>query len=272
VSRVVPLEEAHDEAVFGSKAVGLGEAARGGLPLPPGVALAGAIVEEVAAGEEDAISEVAAAVSALPGPLAVRSSAVDEDGANASFAGQHITLLNIRSVEGVSEAVREVWWSANSDSAITYRQRSGLFRRPSVGVVVQSLLAPTVAGVMFTQNPINGVDERMIEASWGLGEAVVAAQVIPDSFRIDRNGRIVSRTPGLKKIAIRSLPEGGTFEESVAPELIEALCVSDDELGMLHELATRCEALYGPGRDIEWAIADGRLYLLQCRAITRAGN
>lgn len=269
---VVPLAEAHEEAVFGSKAVGLGEAARGGLPLPPGIALAGSIVEDVASGDEEAIRTVNQAVEGLPVPLAVRSSAVDEDGANASFAGQHITLLNIRTVEAVSDAVREVWWSANSDSAITYRQRVGLLHRPSVGVVVQSLLAPAVAGVMFTQNPINGADERIIEASWGLGEAVVAAQVIPDTYRIDRDGTVLERTAGFKKIAIRALPDGGTFEEPVAAELMEALCLSDEDLGGLHSLATRCEALYGPGRDIEWAIADGSLYLLQCRAITRAGK
>jgi pyruvate,water dikinase len=272
VKQVVPLEEAHDDSVFGSKAVGLGEAARGGLPIPPGIALAGSIVEEIASGEDHAINQVAEAMGDLPVPLAVRSSAVDEDGANASFAGQHITLLNVLTAEEVSDAVREVWWSANSDSAITYRQRVGLLRRPSVGVVVQSLLAPTVAGVMFTQNPINGADERIIEASWGLGEAVVAAQVIPDTFRIDRSGQILERTAGLKKIAIRALPEGGTFEEPVAPELTEALCLSDADLQELHSLATRCEALYGSGRDIEWAVADGRVYLLQCRAITRAGN
>jgi pyruvate,water dikinase len=268
---VVPLADAHDDALFGSKAVGLGEAVRGGLPLPPGVALAGSIVEDVASGEEEAIRLVAESVSVLPVPLAVRSSAVDEDGAQASFAGQHVTLLNVLTVDEVSEAVREIWWSANSDSAITYRQRVGLFRRPSVGVVVQSLLDPAVAGVMFTQNPINGADERMIEASWGLGEAVVAAQVIPDSFRIARTGEILERRAGLKKIAIRALPDGGTFEETVPTELTEKLCLTDEDLGELHALATRCEELYGRGRDIEWAIADSELYLLQCRAITRAG-
>jgi len=141
-----------------------------------------------------------------------------------------------------------------------------------VGVVVQSLLDPTVAGVMFTQNPVNGSDERVVEASWGLGEAVVAAQVIPDLFRIARTGEILERTPGLKKIAIRSLPDGGTFEDQVPPELTEALCLSDEDLGKLHALASRCEEVYGPARDIEWAIADGELYLLQCRGITRAGG
>ena len=269
---VVPLAEASDDSVFGSKAVGLGEAARGGLPLPPGIALAGSIVEEVASGEEDAIRTVTESVTDLPRPFAVRSSAVDEDGAQASFAGQHITLLNIRTPEEVSDAVREIWWSANSDSAITYRQRVGLFRRPSVGVVVQSLLNPETAGVMFTRNPITGADERMIEASWGLGEAVVAAQVIPDSFRIARSGEILERRAGFKKLAIRSKPEGGTYEEQLSPHQAEQLCLSDQDLEHLHDLATRCEDVYGMGRDIEWAIAEGQLYLLQCRAITVAGK
>jgi pyruvate,water dikinase len=240
--------------------------------LPPGIALAGSIVEEVASGEEEAITHVAESVRGLPVPLAVRSSAVDEDGADASFAGQHITLLNIRTVEEVGDAVRDIWWSANSDSAITYRQRVGLFHRPSVGVVVQSLLDPAVAGVMFTQNPINGADERMIEASWGLGEAVVAGQVIPDSYRIAPTGEILERRAGLKKVAIRPLPAGGTFEEPVPAELVEKLCLTDDQLGELYALATRCEQVYGKGRDIEWAIADDELYILQCRAITRAGE
>lgn len=269
---VVPLEEAYDESLFGSKAVGLGEAARSGLPLPPGVALSGALVEAVAGGDVQAIADVAKLVRPLGSPLAVRSSAVDEDGAEASFAGQHMTLLNVPGVDAVPDALREIWWSANSDSAITYRQRVGLFRRPSVGVVVQSLLDPDCAGVMFTRNPINGTDERMIEASWGLGEAVVAGMVIPDNFRIDRSGEVLERTPGLKKIAVRTLPQGGTSEEKLSPELAEQLCLDDSQLDDLHRLATRCEEVYGPDRDIEWAFAGGQLYLLQCRAITRAGS
>ena len=92
--------------------------------------------------------------------------------------------------------MREVWWSANSDSAITYRQRVGLFQRPSVGVVAQSLLDPVAAGVMFTRNPVTGADERVIEASWGLGEVVVAGRVIPDMFRISKSGDVLERTPG----------------------------------------------------------------------------
>jgi pyruvate,water dikinase len=272
VNEAVPLAKARETALFGSKAVGLGQAVRDGLPVPPGVALSGPIVEAVAAGSQRAIKKVAKSVRALGGPLAVRSSAVDEDGAEASFAGQHLTLLNVPSTEQLASAVSEIWWSANSDSAISYRQRVGLFTRPSVGVVVQALLDPDTAGVMFTTNPVTGADERMIEASWGLGEAVVAGQVIPDNFRVQRSGEVLQRTPGFKKVAIRTLPEGGTFEEQVAPELVERLCLDDDQLAELNRLADRCEQVYGQGRDIEWAFADGTLHLLQCRAVTRVGT
>jgi pyruvate, water dikinase len=272
VSELLSLAEVADTSVFGSKAVGLGQAVRDGLPVPPGVALSGPLVEAVAADDGDAVEKVVAAVGPLGGPLAVRSSAVDEDGADASFAGQHLTLLNVPSAAELGTALRDIWWSANSDSAITYRKRVGLFTRPSVAVVVQVLLDPDCAGVMFTRNPINGADERMIEASWGLGEAVVAGLVIPDSYRVARDGQVLERRAGLKRIAVRSLATGGTVEEEIAAGDAERLCLDDDRLEELNQLALRCEEVYGPDRDIEWAIADGTLYLLQCRAVTRVGG
>ncbi len=265
---IVPLAKARDTAAFGSKAVGLGEALRGGLPVPPGVALSGDVVEAVAAGDKRTTAQVDKAVRALSVPLAVRSSAADEDGADASFAGQHLTLLNVPTTDDLVRALKEIWWSANSDSAISYRQRVGLFARPSVGVVVQTLLNPDVAGVMFTTNPINGADERVIEASWGLGEAVVAGLVIPDNYRLDCEGHVLERSAGRKNVAIRSTETGGTIEEQLSPDRAEALCLDDQQLTDLGRLAATCEKVYGPRRDIEWAIADGTLYLLQCRAIT----
>ena len=196
MKKVVPLKQAREVALYGSKAVGLGDAARQALPVPPGVALSGDLVEAVASGDEESIERAAKAIAALAPPFAVRSSAVDEDGAAASFAGQHLTLLNVHSPADVADAVREVWWSANSDSAVSYRQKVGLFTRPSVGVVVQTLLNPACAGVMFTENPVTGADERLIEASWGLGEAVVAGLVVPDQFRLNRSGQVLERKPG----------------------------------------------------------------------------
>jgi pyruvate,water dikinase len=268
MKKVVPFTKARETSLYGSKAVGLGDAARQGLPIPPGVALSGELVEAVASGEGKAVEKVVKSIAALQPPFAVRSSAVDEDGASASFAGQHITLLNIHSAADVPGAVREVWWSANSDSAITYRQKVGLFTRPSVGVVVQTLLNPGVAGVMFTENPVTGADERLIEASWGLGEVVVAGLVVPDHFRLDRSGQVLERKAGRKRIAVRPLPNGGTFEQQVPPAQVNQLCLDDAQLAALGELALECEKAYGPRRDIEWAYQDGTLYLLQCRAIT----
>jgi pyruvate,water dikinase len=269
---LVPLARAHEEEVFGAKAVGLGEATRARLPVPPGIALSGPVVDALAAGDKRVVRRVERAAQQLPMPLAVRSSCVDEDGAEASFAGQHLTLLNVPSAEAVHPAVREIWWSANSDSALTYRQRVGQVNRPSVGVVVQSLLSPDAAGVMFTRNPVTGAEERLVEASWGLGEVVVSGRVIPDSFRIDASGAVLDRTPGVKKVVIRPTADGGTVEDEVAPELVEALCLDDAQLTALHELASRCEEVYGPGRDIEWAFSGGTLYLLQCRAVTTSGG
>lgn len=268
MKKVVPLARARETSLYGSKAVGLGDAARQRLPVPPGVALSGDLVDAVASGEDRAIDQVAKAIAPLAPPFAVRSSAVDEDGVAASFAGQHRTVLNVHSAADVPHAVREVWWYANSDAAITYRQRVGLFVRPSVGVVVQTLLDPAVAGVMFTEHPVTGDDERLIEASWGLGEAVVAGLVVPDHFRLDRSGRVLQRKAGRKRIAIRSLPSGGTFEEPVAAAQMSQLCLDDAQLAALSALALQCEKVYGPRRDIEWAFQAGTLYLLQCRAVT----
>ncbi len=176
VTEVVPLVEAEDDSRFGAKATGLGSggARRPARSLPASRCRARSSTPSPRARTRRSSSSWSAA-RPLRGPLAVRSSAADEDGADASFAGQHLTLLNVPSVDDLSAAIREIWWSANSDSAITYRQRVGPLpasehrrRRP---VAARSR---DVAGVMFTQNPINGADERMIEASWGLGEAVVS--------------------------------------------------------------------------------------------------
>jgi pyruvate,water dikinase len=121
---------------------------------------------------------------------------------------------------------------------------------------------------MFTRNPVSGAQENVIEASWGLGEAVVAGRVIPDHFRVDRAGGVIERIPGRKSIRYCALADGGTVEEDVPVELAEELCLDDERLADLSRLAARCEEVYGPARDIEWAIADGTLYLLQCRAVT----
>ena len=121
---------------------------------------------------------------------------------------------------------------------------------------------------MFTLNPITGADERVIEASWGLGEAVVAGLVVPDHWEIDPTGRVLVYRAGDKDIALRSAPNGGTVEEELPEELASLPCLSDDQLAQLNELARRCEAHFGRGLDIEWAFAGADLFLLQCRPMT----
>jgi pyruvate, water dikinase len=265
----VPLADAREERAFGGKAVQLGAGTRAGLPVPAGYALAAELVEAVAAGEETALGQLAAVCARLTGPLAVRSSAVGEDSVAASFAGQHATCLNVRGVPAVADAVRLVWRSASSQSAIAYRRRVGAEGPVRVGVVVQRLVAADVAGVLFTRNPMTGADELVVEASWGLGEAIVQGLVVPDLYRVLRSGEVLMRRPGSKELAVRLLADGDTGREPVERGLAESLCLADAQLHALLELASRCDEVFGPvPHDIEWAFEAGALYLLQRRPVT----
>jgi pyruvate,water dikinase len=271
--KAVALAESVDESCYGGKAAQLAAAIRAGLPVPGGMALPVGFVDAVATGQPDALCKMEESCIALDGPLAVRSSAVGEDSETASFAGQHLTCLNVHpSPPVLADAVRAVRDSAHSGSALAYRQKLGLPSEPRIGVVVQELVDADCAGVLFTRNPANGADEIVIEASWGLGESVVAGLVSPDRFRISREGTVLERTPGMKDIAIRLLPKGGTQEAEVPAERVHALCLDDAQLHELHALAMRCEKIFGGTQDIEWAFAGRTLYLLQRRALTRVPN
>jgi pyruvate,water dikinase len=263
------LIDALDETRFGGKAASLARSLRAGLPVPPGFALSSPDVEAVFGGHAQTLERLRTEFSGLAGPCAVRSSAIGEDSEQASFAGQHATILNVRHESQVADAVLRVRESAYAESARAYRRTLGIDDVPRVGVVVQRMVEPDCAGVMFTKNPINGANERVIEASWGLGEAVVAGLVVPDNYGLDEHGRVLRRTAGQKDIALRPAPDGGTVEEAVADDLVTAFCLSDDMLSRLHDLAGRCESFFGAGLDIEWAFAGSVLYVLQCRAMTR---
>ena len=266
---LVPLAEARDERLFGGKSASLSRAIRAGLPVPPGFALSVDAVDAVVQADGGVIRSLEDTIASLGGPVAVRSSAVGEDSQDASFAGQHATLLNVRTHTALIDAIGEVYQSAHSASALACRERMGIVGVPKIGATVQRLLEAESAGVLFTHNPATGVEERLIEAAWGLGEAVVSELVVPDSYRITTGGHIVERIPGEKDMALRPSVGGGTEEVRVEPDRVHALALDDSQLGALHQLTLRCEAEYGQRLDIEWAFADGRLYLLQCRTITR---
>jgi pyruvate, water dikinase len=264
----VDLPEADDERLLGGKAVQLGAALRAGLPVPPGFALPADFVAAIGAGDEDAAAQLAERYKRLGVPVSVRSSGIGEDTEQTSFAGQHLTVLNVRSAEDVVKSVREVWESGRSEAVLMYRKHFGVEGEPQIAVVVQQLVMPDTAGVMFTRHPLTGADERVIDASWGIGEAVVGSLVAPDHYRLSRDGAVLERTPGRKDRRLRILPDGGTAEEEVAGEHVRVLCLGDDELASLHDLALRCEAVYDGAHDIEWAIERDTVYLLQRRPVT----
>lgn len=255
---MIALDEAHDVARYGGKAAGLAAALRAGLPVPAGFAIGW---DELGG----LTSELLARATAELGAVAVRSSAVDEDGAGASFAGQHKTIVHPRDVLA---AVRIVEASCRAPSALAYRAKLGVAGDPRMGVVVQRLIDPRAAGVMFTRHPVTGADERVVEAAWGFGEAVVSGLVTPDVYRWARGARTYDVTLGHKDLAIRLAPDG-VAEHAVPAELQRARILSDAELALLDTLALRCELYAGPGIDLEWAVAGGELALLQCRPMTR---
>jgi pyruvate,water dikinase len=265
---LVPLHDALHEPAFGGKAVSLGAALRAGLPVPSGAALGSAFVDRAASGDPAAIEALAASPHIPDARLAVRSSAVGEDSAGSSFAGQHATKLNVRRHQ-LDAAVRIVWHSARSESALAYRSRRGLPAAPKMGVVVQTLVEPVAAGVLFTRNPVTGAEERLIEAAWGLGEAVVNGSVVPDRIRLDASGRVLDVTPGEKDIKVWYGDGDGTVEVPVPPSQQRALCLTAAHFEALHDLAARCQRVWGRDLDLEWAIGAGdAVYLLQCRPIT----
>ena len=269
--RPVPLPEVVDESRFGGKAVSLGRSLRDGLPVPEGFGLDVDAVDEVARLGADAADSCDALLHALGGRVAVRSSAVGEDAKDASFAGQHTTILNASSAEALVHAVALVRQSAHTASALAYRARMNIVGEPRIAVVVQRLIDADCAGVLFTRNPTTGARERLIEAAWGLGEVVVSGAVVPDSYRLDADGRVLERTVGVKDVALRLHASGGTTEVVVDDERAHAAVLTDVALAGLHGLTQQCERVFGADLDIEWAFEGDRLYLLQCRAITRGG-
>jgi pyruvate, water dikinase len=264
----VPLAEAFDESTFGGKAASLGAAIRAGLPVPPGIAISWRVVNGVAAADPAHVAAVIDSPHVPDARLAARSSAVGEDSGGASFAGQHTTKLNVRRA-GLAAAVRAVWESAFAPSALAYRARQGVALEPRIGVVVQLLVEPRAAGVLFTRNPLNGADERLIEATWGLGEAVVNGAVVPDRFRLSPTGQLIAFDAGHKDLKIWYGDDEGTIAVPVDDRLHAAPALTGEQLACLHDLADRCRAVYGPDLDIEWAVGEnGDVYLLQCRPIT----
>jgi pyruvate,water dikinase len=203
-------------------------------------------------------------------PVAVRSSATAEDLPGASFAGQQETYLNVRGEGALLEAIRRCWASLWTPRAIAYRVRQGIPPSAvSLAVVVQQMIAAEAAGILFTANPVNGRrDQLVIDAAWGLGEAVVGGRVTPDHWLVDaRTGAVVEARIGHKEVRT-ALAEEGVVTLAVDPDKQDRPALDAAHLAELVRLGCRVAAHYGAPQDIEWALALGRLSLLQARPIT----
>ncbi len=205
-------------------------------------------------------------------PVAVRSSALGEDSQEATFAGQQETYLWIRGADHVCDAVRDCWVSLYSPPAISYRARLGsVSEEAAMGVTVQEMVDAEVSGVMFTCNPVSG-DPSMIaiNASWGLGLAVVGGEVTPDDYLVSKVTREVVRQKVSSKTVEYVPGEGGAVCVDVPEERRDAACLGSDAIAALVDVGKRVERYFDSRQDIEWAIArgDGELFIVQSRAVT----
>jgi phosphoenolpyruvate synthase/pyruvate phosphate dikinase len=205
--------------------------------------------------------------------VAVRSSATAEDLPGASFAGQQETYLNIRGEEALLEAVKRCWASLWTGRAIAYRMKNNIDQNTvALAVVVQAMVNAEVAGILFTANPISGErNEMMINAAWGLGEAIVGGLVTPDTIVVDKaTGKVINMNVA-EKTVITVLTETGTREEPLNDARRRSQVLKEAQVAELAGLALRIENFYGSPQDIEWCFANGRFYIVQSRPITTLG-
>ncbi|MVQ44053.1 phosphoenolpyruvate synthase [Microbacterium sp. MAH-37] len=291
---VVGLDEARGLSVVGGKGANLGEMLRAGLPVPGGFVVttdayaaateAVGLTDRVAEAEptelrrmlegapipeelRDAVAEAYAKLGADVA-VAVRSSATAEDLPGAAFAGQQDTYLNVVGVDDVLDAVRRCWASLWTDRAVSYRRERRV--DPAgvrIAVVVQQLVDSEVAGVMFSADPVSGRRDRIIvDAAAGLGEAVVSGMVTPEHYELDEDGAVQKWTPGRADVVIRTDSGGGIRHDTPAPTGGRLLSAS--QLAKLAGYARAAVTHFGRPQDMEWAIADGTVHILQARPMT----
>lgn len=297
-----------DVSIAGGKGASLGEMTKAGIPVPPGfVVLAGAFdrfleetdldaeieanlhkvkpkdlnsvdrasneIREMILDEEfpaDLGKEILSAFAKLKAPLvAVRSSATAEDSSVASWAGELETYLNVKR-SGLLEAVKKCWSSLFTPRAVFYRFEKKLHRQKvSVAVVVQAMIQSEVSGVCFTVHPVTkDYDQMVIEAGFGLGEAIVGGKITPDTYVVQTKKWILLDKNISEQTMMIVRSAKGTSEKAVAKAQQEKQKLSDARILELARLCKRIETHYGKPQDIEWALARGKLFILQARPIT----
>ncbi|PER27713.1 phosphoenolpyruvate synthase [Bacillus cereus] len=200
---------------------------------------------------------------------AVRSSATAEDLPHASFAGQQDTYLNITGKEAILQHIKKCWASLFTDRAVIYRMQNGFdHSQVSISVVVQRMVFPEASGILFTADPITSNRKVLsIDASFGLGEALVAGLVSADNYKV-KEGEIAGKMIATKKIAMYGRKEGGTETKQIAPNQQTVQTLTDQQILQLARIGRQIEAYFGCPQDIEWCLANDTIYIVQSRPIT----
>ncbi|WP_323744161.1 PEP/pyruvate-binding domain-containing protein, partial [Paenibacillus polymyxa] len=200
---------------------------------------------------------------------AVRSSATAEDLPHASFAGQQDTYLNIIGKESILEHIRKCWASLFTERAVIYRMQNGFdHSQVYLSVIVQRMVFPQASGILFTADPINGNRKLLsIDASFGLGEALVSGLVSADYYQV-QDGVIVNKRVETKKMAIYGRKEGGTETKQLSPDQQKTQTLTDQQILQLARIGRQIEEHFGCPQDIEWCLADDTFYIVQSRPIT----
>ncbi len=230
----------------------------------------GRLIEGIAI-PEDIHEELARHLSRLgeENAYAVRSSATAEDLPTASFAGQQDTYLNIKGKEVILKHVSKCWASLYTERAVTYRIQNGFdHRKVHLAVVVQKMIFPQAAGILFTADPLTSNRKvSSIDASFGLGEALVSGLVNADVYKV-RNGKVSAKRISTKKLAVFASQHGGTKEQVIEPERQNRPALTDEQILQLEHMGRKIEEQFGHPQDIEWCLVDGTFYIVQSRPIT----
>jgi phosphohistidine swiveling domain-containing protein len=258
--------------VIGNKAAGLVQLHRLGFRVPRAVCV---LTSAHRAWRRDGsmsaslMTQILTAFRTLRGPVAVRSSSPAEDREEASFAGQYLTVLGVRTEEQLLAAVERCWRSASSEEAVVYRRDRGAEAEVEMAVLIQELVPVTTAGVLFTLNPVTErVDQIVINATFGLGEALVSGRTEPDTFVLDKlTGRTVESRLGTKRLAT-DITADGVAEVPLDAARREEFCLNDAQLHQLLDAARKLEAHYDYPMDCEWAFVNDTLHMLQARPVT----
>ena len=223
-----------------------------------------AVPDELATAVGDALAQLGAQDA-----YAVRSSATAEDLPTASFAGQQDTYLNVVGRTAILEHVRRCWASLFTERAVTYRLRNGIDQRKvQMAVVVQRMVFPQVAGILFTADPVTGNRKvASVEASFGLGEALVSGLVNADVYKA-QDGEVIAKTVASKQVAVLASPLGGTQHQAIEPDRQEQPALTEPQVVRLAQLGRRIEAHFGHPQDIEWCLVDDDFQIVQSRPIT----